>query len=177
MTNIVQDIRKKQNTVFNSLYWYKTQVAELMQPKAKMRNDLRAESTLTSKIQIGKLYLYRYDPKFKAVLPVYDTYPLVFPFNHAQGGFLGINLHYLPFGFRMYIIAKMKPHLVLSKQGEVRRANLSWQILNSIAGVRSLDGAVKHYLTSHIRSSFMQIDYKDWGIACALPVENFVRKP
>jgi hypothetical protein len=45
---------------------------------------------------IGKMYSFVYDPKTKEQLPYYDIYPLVFPIEYYNDGFLGINLHYLP---------------------------------------------------------------------------------
>lgn len=175
--NVVADIREKgKKDGFYSLMWYKNQVRSLMSSKSQMRADLRNEAKITTNMQIGKLYLFNYDPKLKKTLPVYDTYPLVFPFNYAPGGFRGINLHYLPYGFRIYIIEKMNPYLIRSADNEVKRAKLSWAILNHIAGIGSLNDAVKHYLSPHIRSSFMEINYNDWRVAAALPIEHFVRK-
>ena len=42
----------------------------------------------------GKMYFYFYDPKYKAVLPIYDRFPLVIPIEPYPDGFLGLNLHY-----------------------------------------------------------------------------------
>ena len=44
---------------------------------------------------LGKMYFYAYDPKTKAKLKHYDTFPLVFPVKKFSDGFLGLNLHYL----------------------------------------------------------------------------------
>ena len=42
-------------------------------------------------IMLGKMFFYKYDPKFAKKLPYWDMYPLVFPFERAKGGFYGIN--------------------------------------------------------------------------------------
>ena len=43
-------------------------------------------------IMMGKMFFYKYDPKWAKKLPHWDMYPLVFPFERAPGGFYGINL-------------------------------------------------------------------------------------
>src|SRR4051812_30598339 len=45
---------------------------------------------------IGTMIMYFYDAKLKDVLPYWDQFPLVFPIEIYDDGFLGINLHYLP---------------------------------------------------------------------------------
>ena len=45
--------------------------------------------------KIGRLYLFQYDAKMKDILPYWDVWPLIFPFDYAPNGFYGINLHYL----------------------------------------------------------------------------------
>ena len=44
---------------------------------------------------IGSMFMYFYDPKTKAKLPYYDTFPLSVIVSRAPGGFYGLNLHYL----------------------------------------------------------------------------------
>jgi len=172
-TNAFQDIRLKRQDQEKSWQWYRTNVQRLGASAQQLRNDVRTQSTFANKIQIGKMYLFRYDPKLKDVLPVYDTYPLVLPFGSAKGGFLGINLHYLPYGYRFMIIDKLKSFMTGTQEN--RRAQLSWEILNSVASVEKLSISVKHYLTSHVVSRFMEISHDDWKTAAALPIENFIR--
>jgi len=47
-------------------------------------------------IILGKMFFYKYDPKWAKKLPYWDMYPLVFPFEKVSRGFYGINLHYIP---------------------------------------------------------------------------------
>lgn len=173
--NPVEAIRINARERDLSLSWYRSQIKRVTTSKTQLRTSIRNQSNLVTSIEIGKMYLFTYDPKFKDVLPVYDIYPLVFPFNRAKGGFLGINLHYLPYGFRFYIIQMLEPYAQgkLSVNKEIERVKISWAILNKIAGVGGLDSAVKHYLTSHVKSSFMEIQYPDWKTASALPLESF----
>lgn len=173
-TNSLDDIRITRKDQEKSWRWYRSTVQRMNRSTTQFRNDVKKEATFSATINVGKMYLFRYDPKFKEVLPIYDTYPLVFPFNRAPGGFLGINLHYLPYGYRHFLIQKLNPYII-GQTPESKRAKLSWSILNSIASVDMLSNSVKHYLSSHVRSSFMQISFEDWKTVASLPIENFIK--
>lgn len=55
-----------------------------------------AETEVTSGVQSNvKLIYYRYDAKYKDILPVWDALPLVFPISYTGNGFYGVNLHFL----------------------------------------------------------------------------------
>ena len=74
--------------------WFKDSVEDLASNKPKVNpNKVFMKSSMP---MIGGMYLYLYDPKYKAVLPFYDMYPLTLPVEMYLDGFLGINLHYLP---------------------------------------------------------------------------------
>jgi hypothetical protein len=61
---------------------------------------LQSREALTNRLEVGKMFLFSYDPKTKADLPYYDTFPLIFPIKKLPDGFLGLNLHYLPYILR-----------------------------------------------------------------------------
>jgi hypothetical protein len=44
---------------------------------------------------IGRMFMFLYDPKWKNTLPYYDRFPLILMVGPAEGGFYGLNLHYL----------------------------------------------------------------------------------
>ena len=56
---------------------------------------------------------------------------------------------------------------------ENTRIQISWQILNSSSKYLAATACVKHYLTAHLRSRFLKINYTDWITASMLPVERF----
>ena len=47
-------------------------------------------------IALGKMFFYKYDPKFEKKLPYWDMYPLVFPFERVQRWILRIELTLSP---------------------------------------------------------------------------------
>ena len=122
----------------------------------------------------GRMYLYHYDAKMKKELPYYDMFPLVFPFQKAPGGFLGINLHYLPFNYRALLMDGLNTLVVnANKNDETTRIRLSYQILNSMSKLRYYKPCVKHYLNSQVRSKFVYITPEEWNIALFLPLQKF----
>ena len=58
--------------------------------KLILGNDQRTRDTPV----IGRLYFFKYDPKWKHKLVQYDRFPMVFPFKRSSLGFLGLNIHY-----------------------------------------------------------------------------------
>ena len=79
-----------------SAEWFKEKINSMSKASYKPQNILANEDLIRRKIRIGNLYLFLYDPKTKNQLPYYDTFPLVYPYRKAEGGFVGYNLHYLP---------------------------------------------------------------------------------
>ena len=62
------------------------------------RDELMKEEPLQRGARriIGSMQMFYYDPKYKETLPYYDRFPLSIIVKPAKGGFLGLNLHYLP---------------------------------------------------------------------------------
>ena len=78
-----------------SLEWFKK---ELQGMRTVNRQTLLKDENLKlrSRPLPGRMFMYFYDPKHKKTLPYYDRFPLIFMVEKAEGGFYGLNLHYLP---------------------------------------------------------------------------------
>lgn len=122
----------------------------------------------------GRLYLFSYNPKHKDELPYYDRFPIVFPFNKVKNGFLGINMHYLPYVYRARLLDALYPLMSNDKMDETTRLKISYNILNSSSKYRFFEPSIKHYLNNHVTSRFVYIDPKDWETALFLPLQRFV---
>jgi len=116
---------------------------------------------------------YTDDPKMKKELPYYDRFPLVFPIEKAPNGFLGINMHYLPYILRAKLMDALYQLSTNDKFDATTRLDLSYQILKGASRFKPFKPTVKRYLTSHIRSRFLYIQPNEWDIALFLPVERF----
>ena len=124
---------------------------------------------------IGRLYLFQYDAKWKDILPYWDVWPLIFPFDLAANGFYGINLHYLPPNARIDLMLRL-----IKAQGgsgnltEKYKLKLSYNIITSYPPARP---CIKRYLFSHVQGrGFYGIKGEDWSYAAALPLQKFQKE-
>lgn len=155
--------------------WFEQQVALLNRQRITPPKVLQGEPTqLKTSITPGKLYMYFYDPKLKATLPYYDRFPLVFPFRKVQGGFLGLNMHYLPYHWRIRLLDRLMTFKSNDKMNETTRIKYSWALIDGVSRFNASIPCVKHYLLDHVRSPFREIPANDWATAMLLPVERFV---
>lgn len=130
-------------------------------------------ATLTREGQIGQMMLFEYDPKHKDTLPYYDRFPLIFPINIAKGGFLGMNMHYLPPRLRAQLMDALYDTANNERYDEKTRLDISYRILSQSSKFRLFKPTVKRYLTKHVRSRFVRINASEWDIALFLPLQSF----
>ena len=169
MANPFEALRVDPASVKKSMAWYQKQIANLKGLQTSARKAIQAGD---NRIIPGGVYLFSYDPKHKDTLPYYDTQPLVMPFAKAQGGFLGINLHYLSYPLRFKLMGALLS-LVRNIKDPRSRAKVSWDILNSSSKFKGVEPCVKHYLLPHVRSQFLQIPNDQWVTASMMPIEQF----
>jgi hypothetical protein len=129
---------------------------------------------LVTAISVGRMYLFMYDPKMKEDLPYYDRFPLIFPFRRVQGGFYGINLHYLPHILRARLMDNLYSLANNKANDDTTKLRLSYQLLNASAKYRFFQPCVKHYLNNHVKSRFLWVPSQQWETALFLPLERFV---
>lgn len=140
----------------------------------KENNLLQSKEALTSRLEIGKMFLFSYDPKTKADLPYYDTFPLIFPFKKTSDGFLGLNLHYLPYILRAKLMDLLYAYISDPRLDDKTKLKISYDILNNAATNKYIQPCIKRYLSNHVRSKFVFITPVEWDIALFLPVQKFV---
>lgn len=161
--------------VKKSRSWFDQQVTILTKqnitPNKVMSGDISSNVT---RIMPGHCYMFMYDPKMKKELPYYDRFPLVFPFSKTPDGFIGLNMHYLPYHYRIKLLAALLVFKSNNRMDELTRLKYSWQIIDGISRFAPAKPCVKQYLNGHVRSAFRKIDSADWATAMLLPVERFV---
>lgn len=179
-SSTLQDVfeRNKYNlddAVKKSRAWFDQQ-ALLMSKQAITPPKVLKGSPQQLKMTImpGKLYMFLYDPKLKNELPYYDRFPLVFPFRKVQGGFLGLNMHYLPYQLRIRLLDRLMQYASNNKLNEATRIKYSWALIDGVSRFNGAIPCVKHYLDNHVRSAFREVPSYDWATAMLLPVERFV---
>jgi hypothetical protein len=166
--NLVESAKK-------SRAWFDQEVIKLTKQRVTPKKILAGDVTeLKTRIVPGSLYLYMYDPKYKDELPYYDRFPLVLPYDTVPGGFIGLNLHYIPYHLRMQLLNRLMQFATNQKMSETTRIKYSWATVQSAARFNAAKPCIKQYLTNHVVSPFRKIHPENWATAMMLPVEQFV---
>ena len=174
MSNPFQNIRAAAGDQDRSFNWYMNSVKK-MAGQLTDYNDVKKTDLgdLTSKIEPGNMYMFMYDPKLKETLPYYDTFPLCLPFDSAPGGFIGLNLHYLPPLQRAVLLGNLLDYT--DKQiTEKSKIDVSWSLLKNFTKFPQVKPSIKRYLSNHVQSRFLKVEPQHWKAAIFLPTHNFV---
>lgn len=150
--------------------WFRNQAKRTQTSPMALSKD---RDRLKNRAAIGNMYFFFYDPKGKKTLPYYDRFPLIFKVANTQGGFYGINLHYLPYKLRAKLMDALYDITSNNKYDESTKLRLSYDLLNGASKYRYFKPTFKKYLNSHVRSRFVLIEASEWDIALFLPVERF----
>jgi hypothetical protein len=151
--------------------WYRNEAEKVdVTPSKLMREN---QSKIVRGYEIGQMMLFNYDPKLKRKLPYYDTFPLVFPIEPRDKGFLGLNMHYLPLRQRAMLMDALYTLRTDNRYDESTALKISYQILKRSARYKLFKPCVKHYLNSHIKSRRIKIDPVEWDMALFMPLQRF----
>jgi len=155
--------------------WFQQQARMLQLQNPTPNKVLNGDpSRNVSTVQPGSLYMFLYDPKTKEDLPYYDVFPLVFPFKKTQDGFIGLNMHYLPYQQRVILLQRLMEFANNKKMDETTKIKYSWALINGVGKFKWAEPCIKRYLKSHLKSTLRKISPEDWATAMLLPVEQFV---
>ena len=144
-----------------------------------MKNE---KDLLTETFKMGRMYMYYYDPKLKDELPYFDRFPCVFPFpskvksKSGETRWLGLNLHYLHPGAGAELMDALAKYENTTRFPERKKLEINYQILKGASDLEYFKPCLKQYLSSHVRSRFLEIPYDAWPIAMMLPLAQFEKK-
>jgi hypothetical protein len=175
LTQLAQQFSDAQLKVMSSdsLTWMKKKIAEIRSPAfiaAQMNNE---KFRRTNRITPGKLFCFYYDPKGKTDLPYYDIFPMTLVLEQYPDGFLGLNLHYLPYNYRVAFLKKLMDYAVLDKENEVQRLRITYDILSVSKRLKEFKPCIKKYLYGHVKSHILAIQPEEYQIAALLPLQRF----
>lgn len=160
---------------YKSRAWYEKQAAAIKAERFSTASLLASDAFRNrNRIIPGELYIFAYIAKHRETLPYWDMYPLVFPFRRMKNGFLGLNMHYLPYHYRIRLFDQLMEFRSNKLMNENTKLRFSWQMIEGASKFKGVDACVKHYLAPQIMSPLKKIDANDWSTAMLLPVEKFV---
>lgn len=166
--NLPQAVKQSQS-------WFQQQALLLskqsIQPLKLIQSSPEKNDT---KVVPGALYLFMYDAKLQDTLPYWDMFPLVFPFRKLKDGFLGLNMHYLPYKGRIQLLDGLMDFRNNKMMNENTRLKYSWALINNASRFSVAKHCVHRYLNTHLQTPLKKIDAQDWATAMMLPVERFV---
>lgn len=152
--------------------WFRKKIKNMRSIK---REALMKEDPLkqTGQEIVGSMYMFFYDPKHKDTLPYYDTFPLVVVVGPAEGGFYGLNLHYLPPILRAKMLDALMDITSNTKFNDSTRFKMSYELLVKSSKLKYFQPCFKHYLNEHVKSKFSMVPAPEWEIATFLPTADF----
>lgn len=173
MLDVFQKHRYDPSIVTQSRTWFRQQATLLRKEGIKPARMYQNSGSYVSSVKPGNMYMFFYDPKTKDTLPYYDSFPLVFPFAKTPNGFMGLNLHYLSYRFRIVLLDNLLKFKNTKGLDENTKLRLSWDLLKGISKHRLVEPCVKSYLTDHLVTQLKLVSPTDWTTALMMPVESF----
>jgi hypothetical protein len=155
--------------------WFTSKVKELSMPsRTKLLKDEALEKR--SKVLVGDMVMYFYDPKTKDTLPYYDKFPLTIVVGPAPGGFYGLNLHYVNPVARARLLNELFKLAPKNLTTDSRLARLRYDMLQGVKKYKEYEPCFKRYLISNVKSQMSRVPMTDWETAIYLPIQQFKKK-
>lgn len=123
---------------------------------------------------IGKVIHFKYDPKYKDRLSIYDYAPLVIFLNTRHNGFEGINLHFAPSTeAALFILEEASKNLNNTEMDITTRMLVTYDLLRTAKSFGMVQECYRRYLFSHLRSGVIIIQPEQWQESVVRIAPNF----
>ena len=151
--------------------WFRKKARSMRVNRSQLMQE--DEIQLKGRSVTGAMFMFLYDPKHKKTLPYYDSFPLIIAVGPADGGFIGLNLHYLPIPLRAKFLDALMDTTNNKKYDNSTKFALSYNMLKSASKMKYFKPCYKHYLTKHVRGKLAFVPAPEWEIATFLPTADF----
>ncbi len=175
MANPFENIRTAAGDIDRSAQWYQAAIRKYLEGVNTYAEVLKTDiGEITNKLEVGSMYMFRYDPRHKETLKYYDGFPLVMISEPLPNGFSGINLHYLAPLKRAELLGQLMPQnkqdFQITKQDKLAS---DWRIVQNFTRFPGARNSIKKYLSNQIQGRLLKVDPEHWKAAIFLPVQNF----
>ena len=102
-----------------------------------IREAEKSELVNINQLSIGKMYFFYYDAKWKDTLPYWDRFPCIFPLSRTNQYLLGLNLHYLPYDYRVELMDALYDIENNARSPENKRLKLSYGVLKATTQMKA----------------------------------------
>tara|TARA_B100000131_G_C17968303_1_gene553342 strand:- start:36 stop:626 length:591 start_codon:yes stop_codon:yes gene_type:complete len=166
------DIFAQTNGQERSARWYQSAVRKYASGIDTFQEVQSSDlGKVATQLEVGKMYMFAYDPMTKETLPYWDNLPLVVICDPLPTGFSGINLHYLSPLLRANLLDRLMPSVDKLDSDSKLRSN--WSFVRNFSRFPETRKSTKRYLTQQIRGQMIEINPRHWKSAVFLPVQQF----
>ncbi len=166
------DIFAQTNGQERSARWYQTAVREYASGINTFQEVQSSDlGKVATQLDVGKMYMFAYDPMTKETLPYWDSLPLVVICDPLPTGFSGINLHYLSPLLRANLLDRLMPSI--DKVDSDSKLRSDWSFVRNFSRFPETRKSTKRYLTQQIRGQMIEVNPRHWKSAVFLPVQQF----
>ena len=166
------DILAQTNGEEKSARWYQAAVRKYAQGINTFQEVAGSDiGKIATQLEIGKMYMFAYDPATKETLPYWDNLPLVVICDPLPTGFSGINLHYLSPLLRANLLDRLMPSI--DKVDSDSKLRSDWSFVRNFSRFPETRKSTKRYLTQQIRGQMIEVNPRHWKSAVFLPVQQF----
>lgn len=127
-----------------------------------------------AKIKLGSMLLFVYDAKHKATLEFWDTLPIVIPIARYGDRFLGWNLHYCPYTWRISLAKELMKNISWKKRLTYKDVKSAFESAKVPLGFLQL--TIRTYLYSHIRSNVKEFNSLNYELAIKEVMPRFKKE-
>lgn len=174
--DLISDLKITRKDFENSADWFQQQVQHLI-GKGTREQILAMKNRSTIYPVMGRMYLAQYDAKWKNTpnLPVWDSFPLFFPFSKNGNQMMGINLHFIPIPTRIMAINALLRFSNNPSMSATTRLVMQWDMIKALSTAKNLglENCVKMYLMDHWRTPFVEVPPTSWSSVATLDLEHF----
>lgn len=182
ISDIFKNIKDTAMERAQSFNWYKDKISKMKQKGLlSIKNVIsNAEDLPVNRVEIGSMYMFIYDPKYKKTLPVWDAFPIVIPFSMNNEIFTGFNFHYLstPLRWKMLNILMSNQEIATRKNLNYNsRIQLDYSMLKKTSHIPILKPTIHSYRYDHVipsaRGRYMKVHPSSWKFTVLLPTQDF----
>jgi len=128
----------------------------------------------------GRMYCFFYDAKTKKDLPYWDKFPVVLILDLHQGGFTGLNFHYIPPRYRVRLLYELYKFIRLdddTREVDMKpHIRIRYEMLRGLSKMRFFKPCFKRYITTHIEGRALEITPDHWDTMVMLPLADWQKK-
>ena len=152
-----------------SLNWFRRTISTNIK-RSFPKEIIKERRIHRRKIIRGEMYLFRYSTPRKRE---WDMFPLVIALIHVPGGFLGLNLHYLPPEERAILFYRLQRDFTIDSADGLQRIYTTYEKLKASSRYKLYRACIKRYRYNRMRSTLTLIKPNEWKMTVFLPLHRF----